>query len=308
FLLANEGGEWVDITPEPLKGIGMVTDACWADLDGDQDPDLLVVGDWMPVQVFINEQGRLSGPGPIPNSRGWWTRIQAADLDQDGDPDFVLGNWGLNTKLKASPQRPLQMYVNDFDANGKSEFIICWYPPLEKQAYPFATKAEITAQMPSLKKQILRYETYATQTYETLFPPEIRQQSIAYTAENLHSSVLWNEGGSFSLQALPVEAQVAPVFGIVCSDFNQDGQADIWLGGNFYGAKPQVGRYDASRGVLLTGKGGRAFEYVPPAASGIEVSGEVRDAALVHTAGAPLLMVSRNNEEVLVFQPVKPIP
>ena len=126
----------------------MVTDAAWADIDADGDKDLVVVGDWMAVNIFQNEKGNLANPIAVPNSKGWWHRVQAADLDKDGDIDFVLGNWGLNTKFKASPARPVTMFVNDFDNNGKSEFIINWYPPLDQRAYPFAQKHELLAQIP----------------------------------------------------------------------------------------------------------------------------------------------------------------
>ena len=301
FLLVNQQGQWQDATPEFLAGMGMVTDAIWADIDRDQDKDLVVVGDWMPVQVFRNDNGNLVPMPPVANSNGWWKRIEAADLDQDGDLDFVAGNWGLNSKLKATPSRPLTMYVNDFDQNGKTEFIMNWYAPLDDQAYPFATKNEITQQMPPLRKQVLKYETYARQTYETLFPPEIRQNSIPYKANFLASAILWNDNGILNLEALPMEAQLSPVFGIALDDFNNDGIIDIWLGGNFYALKPQLGRHDASRGVLLTGKGEKTFEAVSHLKSGINVEGEVRDATVIETNENKLLLISRNNERPLIF-------
>lgn len=301
FLLRNDLGNWTDITPEALAG-SMITDAAWADIDGDKDPDLIAVGDWMSVQLFKNERGILSPPPAIANSNGWWNRVEAADLDQDGDIDFVLGNWGTNSKFQASPERPLSMYVNDYDKNGKSEFIINWYAPLDQQAYPFATKMELTQQLPYLRKQVLRYEDYAKQTYETMFPPEVRQQSITYTTNNLQSAILWNDDGLFSLEALPAVAQLSPVFGIAVADLNADGYQDIWLGGNFYALKPQVGRMDASRGVLLAGQGGKRFQVVAPSASGIYVTGEVRDALVVPTGKAPLLLIARNNAEMLAYQ------
>ncbi len=302
FLLINDQGQWQDATPESLAGVGMVTDAAWADTDGDQDRDLVVVGDWMGITIFKNNQGQLADAQVLPNSNGWWTRIKTADLDQDGDSDFVLGNWGLNTKFKASPQQPVTMFVNDFDQNNKSEFILNWYPPQDDQSYPFATKMEITKQLPNLRKQILKYEDYSSQTYESLFPATTREASIAYEAEYLESAVLWNEGTQFSLQALPIEAQVAPVFAIAVNDWNDDGHTDIWLGGNFYALKPQVGRHDASRGVFLTGIGKKRFRPVSSAMSGIHVEGEVRDAVILPVDQTPVMLVARNNDEVLMYR------
>ncbi len=304
YLLMNDNGVWRDIAPPSLGNIGMVTDAAWADVDGDGDKDLIVVGDWMAIHIFKNDNGTFQNEITIPNSSGWWNRIEAADLDGDGDMDFVVGNWGLNAKFKASSQRPLTMYVNDFDNNGKSEFIINWYPPLDSIAYPFATKAELTAQLPGLRKQILKYVDYGSKTYESLFPPEIRSNSLRYEANYLQSAILWNNNGSFELQALPIEAQESPVFGIVADDLDGDGKTDIWLGGNFYALKPQAGRHNASKGVYLKGNGGRSFTYISPERSGIRVEGEIRDAGVIQVSGSKHLLVGRNNAKVLLFKKI----
>ncbi|MCC6288237.1 MAG: VCBS repeat-containing protein [Chitinophagaceae bacterium] len=302
FLLRNDNGKWTDITPPSLANAGMVTDAAWADIDADGDKDLIVVGDWMAITIFKNENGTLSAPAAVPASSGWWNRIKAADLDGDGDMDFVVGNWGLNTKFKASAERPLTMFVNDFDNNGKSEFIINWYPPLDSIAYPFATKSELTSQLPFLKSQILKYEDYAHKTYESLFSPEIQERSLKYEANFLQTAILWNNGGSFELQPLPFEAQLSPLFGIITDDIDGDGKTDIWLGGNFYALKPQAGRHDASKGVLLKGNGSKSFTPVPPNICGIKVEGEVRDAAMIEVNKSKHLIVGRNNASVLIFE------
>ena len=253
YLLMNNNGAWRDVSPPSLANAGMVTDASWSDIDSDGDKDLVVVGDWMAIHIFKNENGSFREAVTIPNSNGWWNRIQSADLDQDGDMDFVLGNWGLNTKFKASPERPLTMYVNDFDNNGKSECIINWYPPMDATAYPFSTKPELTSQLPALRKQILKYADYGNKTYDSLFTPEMRNKALRYEVNYLRSAVLWNQNGDFELQALPNTAQLSPVFGIVADDIDGDGKMDIWLGGNFYALKPQAGRHNASKGVFLKG-------------------------------------------------------
>lgn len=302
YLLRNDNGVWNDIAPPSLANAGMVTDASWADIDADGDKDLVLVGDWMGINIFKNENGMLQNPVIIPNSNGWWNRIKAVDLDGDGDPDFILGNWGLNSKLKATPEKPLTMFVSDFDNNGKSECIINWYPPLDSTSYPFATKPELTSQLPGLKKQILKYADYGRKTYETLFPEEVRSKASRYETNYLQSAILWNNNGSFELEALPVEAQLSPVFGIVASDLDQDGKTDIWLGGNFYALKPQMGRYNASKGVFLKGNGGKSFTYISPRETGIRVEGEVRDAGIIAIHGTKGLIVARNNSSVLLFQ------
>lgn len=302
YLLRNENGEWIDIAPPSLGNTGMVTDAVWADADSDGDKDLVVVGDWLPVKIFPNDKGKLNDPVVIPESNGWWQRIEASDLDKDGDIDFILGNWGLNTKFKASPARPLTMFVNDFDNNGKSEFIINWYPPLDSVAYPFAQKEEIVAQIPILRRTVLTFRDYATKTYDSQFSPAVRKKSISYKVNYLESAVLWNERNSYSLTALPHEAQVSPVFGIIADDLDADGNTDIWLGGNFYSLKPQVGRHDASRGVFLKGGRNRSFTYQQQPHDGLYVTGEVRDAAIIHSVQAKRMIVARNNAKVLLYQ------
>jgi len=303
FLLENRGaGIYQDVTTESIGTLGMVCDALWMDIDGDNDRDLIVVGEWMRPTVLENEGGQMRHSSWLVDSPGWWTAIESADLDHDGREDLVLGNWGLNTRLKANEQKPLSIYVKDFDHNGKTEFIINWFPGVSEQSYPFASKMDITQQMPNLKKENLKYEDYAHRTYESLLPEEARKNALTYTATNMQTSVLWNDDSTFSLQPLPIAAQVSPVFGIAAHDFDNDGVKDIWLGGNFYGLKPEMGRHNSSKGIYLKGEGNRQFKYIAPERSGIEVSGEVRDVEIFKSNNGEIsLVVARNNDTLLVY-------
>ena len=306
FLLINDGnGKWIDQTTREIGSLGMVTDAVWSDTDGDGDEDLVVVGEWIPMMVFDNNGGTfsLSQRQTSKPYSGWWNALHAVDLDGDGDDDYVAGNWGLNTKFKASDDQPLTMFVKDFDDNGKSEFIINWYPPADDESYPFATKMDITAQLPHLKKDNLKYEDYAHKKYEDLFSPEEQEGAYNYKVNVLETGVFWNESNGFRWEALPLPAQIAPVFSIVSSDFNGDGIQDLWLGGNFYGLKPEVGRHDASKGVCLLGSPERTFYPVSNQDTGLSIDGEVRDAVILHHKNKPYILISRNDKELLVVSP-----
>jgi len=165
YVLNNDGkGNFRDVTSAvapQLEQVGMITDAVWADVDGDQDQDLIVVGEYMPVKVFMNYEGKLSdetvGAG-LDKTNGWWNRIEAADLDGDGDVDFVIGNHGLNSKFKASLEKPLCMYVSDFDQNGSIEHLICMFNG--EKNYPLILRHDLVSQIPSLKKKYLKYESF----------------------------------------------------------------------------------------------------------------------------------------------------
>jgi enediyne biosynthesis protein E4 len=302
FFLRNDGGKWVDISPESLAGAGMITDAVWSDTDGDSKDDLIVVGDWMAVKIFKNTGLGLEPAKAIPGSNGWWTSIEKADLNNDGLEDFVIGNWGLNSKFKASDAKPLKMYVKDFDQNGKSEFIVAWYPPLDARPYPFAAKSDLTSQLPQLKKSSLKYSEYAAKTYEELLTINQRENALEYSTTNLNSAILWNLGkAGFKLEALPSEVQVSPVFGIVIEDLDHDSNVDLFLTGNFYGLKPEVGRQDANHGIVLRGDGKGKFTTVPSGETGLYIRGEVRDAKVLSISGKKSVLIARNNASVQIF-------
>ncbi len=314
YILRNDGkGKFKNVTEEiapQLKNIGMITDGIWADLDGDKDEDLVVVGEYMPVKIFINESGMLrdrTEVAGLAKTNGWWNCIERADLDNDGDIDFVVGNHGLNSRFKASLERPVCMYVNDFDQNGTVEQIICAYNG--DKSYPVALRHDLVKQIPSLKKKYLKYENFKDQTFTDIFTPDQVKNSTKLDVYELSTGVLINEGsGKFSLKHLPVEAQISPVYGIEIIDIDDDGYKDILLGGNLYNAKPEVGRYDASYGVLLRGDGKGNFNFVSPMESGLKMDGEVRDIMTMQTEQGEIILVARNNDSLVAFKKNKSVP
>lgn len=302
YLFRNSEEGWEEMAPESLGGVGMVTDAVWSDFNADGKLDLLVVGEWMPIMVYINRGTSLEEGQALPGTEGWWNTIEAADLNKDGVEEYVLGNWGLNSKFTASAEKPLQLYVSDFDGNGKSEFVVNWYPPAEAQSFPFAAKSDLASQMPILKKKAVTHEEYARHTYESLFTEEQRAKAKAYRVTTLETSVLWHNGDKLSLEALPVAAQVAPVHSIVVDDLDGDGFRDLLLMGNCYGLKPEVGMQTANNGVFLRGDGCGGWKPLGHRATGLRVTGEVRDAKILPTATGRVLLIGRNNDSALMYQ------
>lgn len=303
LLLRNDGqGHFTDATDDlapELRGLGLITAAQWGDLDGDGDLDLLVAGEWMALSVFRNEEGRfIRQAAGLAQSNGWWHTLHALDYDGDGDLDFVAGNWGLNSRFRASPQQPARLYVHDFDDNGSAEQLITVYQG--EEAYPLALRPDLVAQMPLMKRKYLKHASYREQTMDDMFTSEQRDGALVQEVYRAETSLLRNRGdGTFELLPLPRAAQLAPVFAIASHDLNRDGRQDLILGGNFGAAKPEVGAYFASYGLVLLGQDNAAqpFRALTPRQSGLTLTGEIRDLTVLPTAYGAALLVARNNAE-----------
>jgi hypothetical protein len=310
YILENNGkGIFTDVTDKVapgLKELGMVTDAKWFDYDRDGKPDLVICGEYMPIRIFHNEGGYLkevTREAGLEMTNGWWNRLQIADVDGDGYLDIVAGNHGLNSRFKASKDKPVSMYAGDFDDNGNTEQIVCTYNGAKQ--YPFVLRQDMVASIPYLKKKYLRYEQYKEQTMDDIFGPEKLKSVLKLNAYEMRSSVIMNNrNGTFTLKPLPVEAQFSTVFGLDVKDFDGDGKQDILLGGNFYQSKPEAGIYDASYGLLLKGDGKGGFKTVSPQSSGIVIKGAVRDIADIKAGKKKLLIFAKNNDktEILSFK------
>ncbi|PYP40617.1 MAG: hypothetical protein DMD48_02890 [Gemmatimonadetes bacterium] len=305
-LLRNDGhGHFTDVTAEvapELAHIGMVTDALWIDVDRDGRQDLVVVGEWMPITIFHNtgtKLERMNTPG-LEHSAGWWNRIIAADFTGDGLPDFVIGNLGLNTRLRATAAEPATMYVKDFDNNGVTEPIISCYSGGE--SLPLVLRDDLIKALPYLKSRFLKYSNYAGRTPQDIFGSQLKD-AIFKKTETFATSLARNNGdGSFTLAPLPLAAQIAPVYGILADDFDQDGKLDLLLAGNFDGVKPDLARMSASYGLFLRGDGAGHFTPVRTAESGFFVPGQVRDIQKLRTRAGDLYIVARNNDRPLFFR------
>ncbi|WP_242917936.1 VCBS repeat-containing protein [Pontibacter liquoris] len=309
YLLINNGqGQFTDQTAQlapALRKVGMVTDAVWTDYNNDNQTDLVVVGDWMPVKVFENHQGKLveaTGNNGLNQAKGFWQTIKAADFDQDGDMDLIAGNLGTNTKLRKSEGGGLKMFVKDIDGNGSLEHLLA-YQRGDKW-YPVATKEELGKQLPLINKKFTDYQSYAGKSIDALFNHDELKDAAVPEVNTFSSAYFENQGkGTFRMQPLPQEAQVSKIFAFQVQDVNKDGFLDVVLGGNFYGVSTYQGRYDASYGLLLQGNGKGKFKPILPTETGMLLQGQVRDIKTLQTAaGQQLWLVARNNLPLQLFR------
>lgn len=304
FLLINDGnGRFTDQTesmaPE-LKNIGMVTDAVWIDLNQDQAPELVVVGEWMPVSVFAVENGRLANKTDVYFDRpykGWWNTIQTADFNGDQKPDLMIGNFGTNTQFRVSDREPAELYFKDFDNNGAVDPIFCFY--IQGDSYPYVTRDELLNQLSGLRSRYTTFESYADETITDIFGERELRNAGRLDANRMETTLfLSGADGKFSIGSLPVEAQYAPIHTITVLDYDGDGKEDVLLCGNNNHVKLRLGKMDANYGTLLRGDGRGGFAYIPQAKSGFRLRGDVRSVIQL----GETLVFGINQEEVVAYR------
>ncbi|WP_199913359.1 VCBS repeat-containing protein [Flagellimonas amoyensis] len=301
YILENAGnGQFKDVTKTvapDLEHLGMITDALWSDYDSDGTEELIIVGEFMGIRLFKYQNGTFTEhkDSGLTNTEGWWNTIKAGDFDNDGDIDYVLGNYGLNTQLTPSTDAPLEIYAKDFDGNGSIDPILCSY--FDGRRYPVFSKDDLVEQLSMLKSRYVNYSDYADQQLTDIFPQDVLNTALVLKAVNFHSSYMENLGnGKFKLHSLPQMAQFAPVHAMAVNDFNGDGNLDVLLAGNFYGNRVKFGRIDANSGTLLLGKGNGEFD-VEKNNSGLMVKGEVRDLGTIdHKNKGKVILFAINDQ------------
>lgn len=306
YILQNNGsGVFTDISADVapmLENLGMVTQALWTDFNADGQLDLLIAGEWMPLTFMQNEGGLftdVTAKMGMENTTGWWNSLAAADMDGDGDTDYIAGNLGLNIKYKASEEEPFSVFANDFDDNGVLDIVLSYYN--EGTCFPLRGRQCSSDQMPFIKKKFPSYNAFAEATLEDVYGEEL-EESLNYHAKQFASVYLENDNGQFTLKKLPPQAQISSIYAIIPFDFDRDGNKDLLIAGNNYNREVETTRSDASIGLYMRGDGQGGFKPVNVLASGFSALTDVKDAVIVKQAnGAPMVVTCSNNGPIQHF-------
>ena len=305
YLLENDGmGRFTDVTDTiapDLREVGMVTDATWTDADGDGALDLVVVGTWMPVTVFAQQNGRFvdrTAEAGLAETEGWWNVIKALDADDDGNTDFVVGNLGMNSSLRTDAEGPVRLYLGDFDGDGRTEPILTRYR--NGTSYPVAGRDRLAEQLTFIEQKFPTYESFGASTIEEIVPESKLRSATVRKAVTFASAYVANMGdGTYSIHPLPRRAQFAPMYDVWSRDLDRDGHLYLVLGGNFYGVTPAQGHYDASFGAVLRGDGTGQWTALPPVEANLYLEGQIRTLRTLRTADGSLLLVAARNDAPL---------
>ncbi|WP_420321361.1 VCBS repeat-containing protein [Flagellimonas sp.] len=297
-LLINNKGNFTDATLElapEINEVGMVTTAVWGDIDSDGDQDLIVSGEWMGIEIFVNEQGKLSKKEKyqhLSEQSGWWNKLILADIDNDNDLDIIAGNLGLNYKFHASAEKPFHIYTNDFDDNGVEDIVLAKH--YKERLVPVRGKNCTSQQMPFLKEKIKTYQEFASSDLNQIFGEEI-STAIHLQAVEFRSGYFLNNNGHFKFVPFPVEAQLSPINGIVHHDFDNDSVKDLLLAGNNYASEVETTRADAGTGVFLRGAQDNTFTYQANVNTGFYANGDVKNLVLLEQDQNKAVLVANNN-------------
>ncbi len=308
-LLENKNGALVDVTEElapHLAQTGMVTGALWSDVDDDGWIDLLVAHEWGPVKYYRNLEGKLAdrteGSG-LESFLGWWNGIAGRDVDNDGDLDYVVTNFGLNSKYQPTSDEPILLYYGDFDGSGRNRLVEA--STTKEGRVPVRGRSCTLQAMPGFAGRFRTFQEFASKSLEDIYSSADLSGGLQLEANTLSSSVLINEGeGVFRVESLPLIAQSSPGYGVVLTDATGDGFADIYLVQNFYGPQPETGRMDGGVSLLLAGRGDGSFEPIWPNRSGLMVSGDATALTTtnLNNDGWVDFVAATNNGSVLGFR------
>ena len=311
MLLQNDGGKFSNVTKTmapDLQNAGMITDAVWTDFDGDGDLDLIVVGEWMPVRMFRNDQRiftDVTAEYGLDSQTGWWFSITEADINKDGKMDYLLGNLGLNYKYQATTAQPFHVYASDFDENGRTDIVLGYFN--DGAVYPVRGRECSSQQIPNIKSDFPTYDDFGKATLTDVYGEKL-DAALHYQVKEFGSCVIMNTRSGFEIKRLPVEAQLAPINDAVSGDFNNDGHLDFVVAGNLYASEVETGRADAGLGLVLAGNGQGGFMVLPPAKNGFFAGDDAKDLALIKGQSGLMLLVANNDTYLQVYRYLSPKP
>ena len=308
YILQNNGGQFVDITqqvqPELIEQGGMVTDAIWIDFDGDGKEDLVTVGEWMPVQFYKNDGTRLINSTDtigLPPMRGWWYSIAKGDFTNNGKPDLVVGNLGLNHTYTTSEDGKFGVYASDFTENRDTEIIFT--KEVNTNEYPFYGLALYGREIDLVAFNFSSFDSFSSATVRDVFGTRRVNEALHYQADTFESAALQNNGdGTFTYKKLPNHAQISPVKDIIVHDVENNGSLDLIIAGNLYNTEPNTPRADAGNGLWLKGDGTGNFHPVPTTESGFLSPLDVRSLAIIRTPEGKAILVGNNNDPIQMFR------
>jgi enediyne biosynthesis protein E4 len=305
MLLVNENGRFTNQIEKLIPDFkqGMVCSALWTDMDNDLDLDLITVGDWMTIEFYENQNGifkNITESTGLPTLNGWWNSIIGGDFDEDGDIDYIAGNYGINTRLKPSPEFPVEAYYSDFDSNGQSEFLMTFYDLGKK--YPVSKILLIREQFPVLQEKYKSFEQFGKESPEEIFGQKAMDEAYHLSIVQLQSMYIENKGNnSFTSKPLPILAQMSPMKGMVTVDANNDGHLDLLAHGNKIGIEPNANKQDAGTGILLLGDGNGNFTPERYINTGFLSDKDSRALALATLDNEPVVLSASNNDSLRIF-------
>ena len=306
MLLINENGQLRNSTLKlaaQLVNVGLITDAVWTDYDNDNDLDLMVVGEWMPITIFENNNGTLTKMEveSLAKTAGWWFSIEQADFDGDGDMDLIAGNLGLNYKYKTTPEEPFDIYFSDFDANGDGDIVLGYYN--NDKHFPLRGFSCSSQQIPALKDKIVKYDVFASLELKDVYGEADLKSALHYEADTFASVYIENRGGgNFKIVDLPNLAQLSNINDMVVNDYNQDGILDVLAVGNLYVSEIETPRNDAGTGLLLLGDGHGDFDVRRGATIGFYAAKDAKKIIEVSEGQQRNILVGNNNDILQCFK------
>ncbi len=305
FLLENNEGKFSNVTKQlapDLARIGMVTDASWVDIDGDKSEELILVGEWMPITIFQKTKDGFQNNTKafnLTNTSGWWNSITAADMDQDGDMDFVAGNLGLNYKFQADQEKPFVVFANDFDNNGTNDVFLAKY--YKEELVPVRGKECSAQQIPVLNKKFKTYAEFANANIHEILEDQTKQ-ALKYEAKQFKNVWLENDNGQLILHELPMSAQISTINGVIANDIDQDGKLDLIIAGNKYESEIETTRADASIGLVMIQKNKKTWSPTPVEQSGFFVPYNVKSLTSIRLGNDKGILVGVNNGELQLWK------